>query len=148
MFNKIIIFLFIIFFELESYYNLITKTENLSKTFNYLFIGLIFAVNILILLLIKLNKKTKKIESKFVLVGFSIGFIYLLSIPMMKGTDEIPHFFRAYEISKGNIIIKNPDKDTTNIPENLIKYGDPSDLSFYKKSTLFEKSFHLQIFGK
>lgn len=139
MFNKIIIFLFIIFFELESYYNLITKTENLSKTFNYLFIGLIFVVNILILLLIKLNKKTKKIESKFVLVGFFIGFIYLLSIPMMKGTDEIPHFFRAYEISKGNIIIKNPDKDTTNIPENLIKYGDPSDLSFYKKSTLFEK---------
>ena len=81
--------------------------------------------------------KNKKIETKFLIIGSFIGLIYLMGIPMMKGTDEIPHFNRIYQISAGDIVVDN--KTITKIPENVKKYADPKGLEFYQKDTIFEK---------
>lgn len=131
---KLIICLFIIFFELSNIFNLINN--NVSKTFVILFTILTIGLNILMYIVSKLIKN-KKIEMKFLIIGSFIGIIYLLGIPMMKGTDEIPHFNRIYQIYSGNIVIT--DKTEVKVPENVKKYSDPKGLEFYQKNVIFEK---------
>ena len=61
----------------------------------------------------------------------------MFAIPMMKGTDEIPHLYRVLEISEGQII---KQKKAAEIPKNVYDYADPSDLSFYQLDTILEKN--------
>ena len=132
--EKLIMCLFIVFFELSNIFNLINN--NVSKTFIILFTILTIGLNILMYVVSKLIKN-KKLETKFLIIGSFIGIIYLFGIPMMKGTDEIPHFNRIYQIYSGNIVIT--DKTEVKVPENVKKYSDPKGLEFYQKDVIFEK---------
>ena len=130
--HSTIIILALFFFELVSFYNL---SNSIEGSLISLFIALIIGINLVMIFAFLMNKKTKKIETKFLLIGALIGITYMFAIPMMKGTDEIPHLYRVLEISEGQII---KQKKAAEIPKNVYDYADPRDLSFYHIDTILE----------
>ncbi len=50
------------------------------------------------------KKKNWKIEKLFLFLGLLIGILYVFAIPVGRAPDEESHFFRVYELSRGNFI--------------------------------------------
>lgn len=50
--------------------------------------------------------KKMKIEKKFIISYLIIGLLYLFLFPIGSLPDELNHFYRSYEVSKGNLISK------------------------------------------
>lgn len=62
-------------------------------------------LTIFLLAIIKYSKiKNRSFEKKFILCFFSLGLVYLFSFPIGALPDEVNHFMRAYEISKGHLV--------------------------------------------
>lgn len=144
-FKKNYKFLFILFFillyNLLSYYELCSNSNDMSNKFKILFLIFIALVDFIILFFLFVFKKreTLTFERKYLIIGFFIGMVYLIAIPVMKGTDEAQHFYRAYQISSGNIVINDVDKDVTLIPKNLYDLPYTSFNEKYSPNTFFEK---------
>ena len=133
LFVNIVSIILVLFFEMLSFFQLSSNINN--SLFKTLFIVLIIFVDIIMGVVIYLFKtKNISFEKKYLIIGFIIGSLYLISIPMMKGTDEIPHFFRIYRLSEGEIVVK--DKEFITMPKKIFEYADPSDLKFYSKESL------------
>lgn len=69
------------------------------------------------------NVKSKRrfYENAFVAISLTFGFLFIFISPPLWGLDEISHFARVYQISKGNIFPDKGDVDTYGgpIPTNL-----------------------------
>lgn len=134
----LIVTLFFIFFDY--YTHGIFFGENLETNF---IIGLLFNyfyyfVNILFLILVYYfyKKQNLKPEKKYVIIAAVFGFLYLFFIPVLSGTDEPAHFYRAYQISEGEIISEYPYR--TKIPSNLQDLSFNSIKNNYKLKKIFE----------
>lgn len=122
--KNIIYILFVLFFDILIYYKFYTAISENKLKYNVIFIAFMFITNFMITWLIYLfnKKRNLSIEKKFLLISLIFGLLYLVGIPIMKGTDEPPHFFRIYQISTGNIIVKD-EKDVSMIPDNLFRFA-------------------------
>ncbi|GAA5819026.1 MAG: DUF2142 domain-containing protein [Methanobrevibacter sp. CfCl-M3] len=60
-----------------------------------------------------------KPEHVFLVLSFIIGLIFATFVPPFGVNDEAAHLFKAYDVSKGNIIPKSVD---VNVPKNLESY--------------------------
>lgn len=107
--------LFILF--KQAHYAFIDKTKKAQIIFIVSSITTIL-VTIFNILFIKKSKKTP-IYKKFFIVALLYGLIYLISIPAFLGTDEVAHYLRSYQISAGDIIVKDPINKETLIPKQL-----------------------------
>jgi uncharacterized membrane protein len=67
----------------------------------------------------KITNKTIKIEYTFLFLSLIIGLILAMVLPPNAVSDEPAHFFKAWDISEGNII---PKSANIMIPETLSKY--------------------------
>jgi uncharacterized membrane protein len=73
---------------------------------------------------LKLNKL--KPEIFFIIFASFFGLIILLITPPFQSPDEIHHFYRAYQISEGQLIsLKQDDRVGGDIPLSLIKITQP-----------------------
>ena len=74
---------------------------------------------------IKMYKKIMSIKPElvFVIVTFVVGFIFVFLTPPMQTFDEQDHFFRAYQISEGNII-----PDLVSLKPNISSIGPGGNL--------------------
>lgn len=107
----------------------ITKGEEIQQFENKFLIYCIFCLvcillSIIVWILIKyMMKEKKEIHKCFLTVAIVIGSIHLLLIPFYSGADELGHFCRIYEISKGNFLTPvNENGDTCNeLPSSIKK---------------------------
>lgn len=60
-------------------------------------------------------------ETSFAVIAFVFGTLFLLANPPFQAPDEVPHFYRAYQISQGQFIgEKNLDKSGGELPQAVI----------------------------
>lgn len=126
----------VIFFELY------TSDKLPSNRIIHLFIIIsIITIIFTIGILLYINKnKNIEIHKLFFIVAFLYGLIYMVFIPVMLGTDELPHFLRPYQIANGDLIIDHPENSDTTIPTDLMEFISlPSTRDRYTKKYLFEK---------
>jgi len=108
-----------IFFDFYAIFNLKAYLSKGSNKIILLFSLFCIVVNIILILVLKKIKKLNNDFSKiFLNIALPIGLLYVVLIPVFAGTDEPFHFFRAYQISQGDII--NSEDYNTKIPENLL----------------------------
>ena len=140
--NYIIIAIFIILFELFLYVQMNYTEPNMTFKYNLVFIVCSTLVDLALLLILYSikNNKILKIENLFLLVAGLFGSIYLIFIPALLGTDELPHFLRPYQISVGDVIVKNPSKNETKIPISLATFvGEKKMIGRYSKKYIEKK---------
>lgn len=128
-------------FEIFIYFQI--TLENPQLTLKYKLVLLITCVlaNVVIFFICKyLNNKEKvKIENLFLVITILFGSLYLIFIPAILGTDEVAHFLRGYQISAGDIIVKNPEKNDTKIPKSLYDIVFQSVMADrYSKNMIFK----------
>ena len=98
--NKIIIIGIILYL-----FNILLLLDMSSRTINKRFlIAFIIENFLLVFLYFFVYKKRYNIEKKFIVSFTVIGLFYLFLFPIGSLPDEINHFMRGYEISKGNLI--------------------------------------------
>ena len=135
-----------LFFEIFMYFQLISnkiEDSGKSKMVQLIFIGLCLVTNVLLFIVYRIMKKKNnlKIENVFLIISVCFGMIYLFFIPSMLGTDELPHFLRSYQISVGDVVVKNPEKNSTYIPRGLSEITNMSEFSKrYSKDKIFEST--------
>lgn len=98
----------------------IKKLEN----FKFLIYFLIVLACILIHIFIyKAYKNKWRIEKIFLMIAIPLGFCYMALIPVGRVPDERHHYFRAYDISTGNIFAKKLSKKDAGsiLPNNIGK---------------------------
>lgn len=110
-----------IIFEIYLYFQLISSKSDIDLKYKLIFLIFCMCSNIALLISYFVIKKKKNLkqENIFLIISITFGMIYLVFIPSMLGTDELSHFLRSYQISTGDIIVKNPDKNETSIPREI-----------------------------
>ncbi len=74
----------------------------------------------------KMNLSKIRPELFFVTLASFFGLIILLITPPFQSPDEINHFYRAYQISEGNLIAKKQNNRVGGyLPTSLVKIADP-----------------------
>lgn len=103
------------------YFQMVLKKPEITSSYKLVFLVFSLIINILVVFMTKYISKLKtiKFENLFLLFSLSFGILYMCIVPVMLGTDELAHFYRSYQISVGDIIVKNPEVDSTPIPEKL-----------------------------
>ena len=105
-----------------AYFFGINSINNLKKIL--VILVLIIVKLILAFLIYKFDAKKMKIENQFLVIFLIFGILFLVAIPISKIPDELTHFLRTYEISKGHVF-SQVDKKTKNggrvLPTNLKK---------------------------
>ena len=122
------------------YKQLIDGTNNNGKVKLIFLIIALLSFSVLIFLNKIVNSKKYEIHKLFFIISLFFGLLYLVFIPAICGTDELPHFLRAYQISAGDLIVKDNNIDTTKIPENLLaftQWGLPLEQR-YSKDNIFK----------
>ena len=101
-----IFFYFIMFMQFKN-----SIDSNSNKPIKlFIVISIITLIITVVVLLIINKKKNYKYEHIFLILNVFFGLLYLVFIPALLGTDELPHFLRPYQISVGDIVVKNPEK--------------------------------------
>lgn len=122
----------------EILYSLGYKNLKLNLLLYILCFVMIF-INILVYFLLKKEKIQKK-EHKFLCIILSYGILWMFIFPPLQAPDEDVHFFRAYSISKGQLIPKKVDsKDVAKLPSSLEEFVKDSDLhevAFYSENKI------------
>ena len=86
--------------------------------------ALTFLVLLVLLIIYNFKKSNRKIENYFLNVAIPIGICYMLAVIPGHVPDETTHFYKAYDLSNGNII--------TSIDKNGDSYIEvPAILSLY-----------------
>ena len=97
-------------------FNILLLLDIYNFNINLRFIISLFFEIIIVLFLYKfLYKRKTLLENKFIISFFVIGLFYLFLFPIGSLPDEINHFMRGYEISKGDLI-SSKCKTKTNKP--------------------------------
>src|SRR5574344_182794 len=128
--------IFLIFFGFYTYHTFLVDSKKISLFMRIIFMyGYYICSGIFFYIIYKLKKdKFKNIEKKFLLISIIIGTMYALFIPTLTGTDEPPHFYRAYQISQGDVI---PYKiEDYQIPKNIVELSTKTNKQ-YTKEKLF-----------
>jgi len=74
----------------------------------------------------KLNIDKVKPEIFFVIFAFFFGLLIVLITPPFQIPDEINHFYRAYQISEGQLIaVKHDNRIGGYMPKSLIESTEP-----------------------
>lgn len=95
----------------------------------YLLCSIICFAILLINIIYNFKKSNKKIEKIFLSIAIPLGLLYLSFMIPGHVPDETTHFYKAYDISKGNL--------TINIDENGQSYIEvPKDLSLYNHTQI------------
>ncbi len=99
---------------------------------NYIIFAGITGIILIVLLFINITRYKKYIEKIFLSIIIPIGLIFLFGIIPNHVPDEMAHIYRAYDISKGNIIIQNSNENgfNTKIPIQLEEKQNQSNLTY------------------
>jgi uncharacterized membrane protein len=60
-----------------------------------------------------------KVEHYFFILSLVVGLTFAVTVPPFGVNDETSHFFKAYDVSEGNLIPKNAD---ITVPKNMEPY--------------------------
>lgn len=102
-------------------------------------------ISVIIYFAIKLIKnRNVKIHKKFAIIAGIFGIIYIFGTPMFRGSDELPHFCRAYEISTGDLITPvNEQKNAVNdLPTSIDEFAKLGGEKGFEYTNLFKHIFH------
>ncbi len=109
----------LIFFGIYSISYLKIKISNIPNILFILFlISFVFSI-ISYLFIKKYIEKNAPIEKIFLITSIIIGTLYVFSIPILAGTDEPAHFYRAYQVSQG-VFVDNSDNYDLEIEKDLL----------------------------
>ena len=86
----------------------------------------------------KTKEILKKPENVFLFGSVLVGIAYLIIVPVFKVPDTINHYVRAYEMTKGYLLV--PQGGMVNIPWNLVPYETHTYNSYVLK-----KFFHMTL---
>lgn len=139
--KKLILPFIVILSEIFLYFQMIFEKEELTFKYKMAFFIVCILSNVVLFLIIKYINKNKnlKLEKVFVLVSVLFGGLYLFFIPAILGTDELPHFLRPYQISVGDVIVTEPEKNETLIPKDLYTFIGINPMSKrYSKDYIFK----------
>lgn len=143
----IVCFVLMIITEIFLYFQMSFEKMELTWKYKLVFVVLILLINIFIFAFTiyidkKMNKDiTKiKIEKIFLIESIVLGLLYLIFIPAILGTDELPHFLRPYQISVGDVVVKEPELNETLIPSDFVKFVQSGDgyAHRYSKDNIFK----------
>ena len=84
------------------------------------------ALFLAVLLFLLFRIRSELVVMLFIL--FSLGIAYYVICPLGTAPDEMQHFYRAYEISQGDMLSKHLGKEGTGgnfLPASLVEYKDP-----------------------
>ncbi|HIU40558.1 MAG TPA: DUF2142 domain-containing protein [Candidatus Aphodocola excrementigallinarum] len=129
--KKLIVPLIMLIAELFLFFQMVSSKPNITIKYKVMFLVICILSNLVAYVLVKVINKYKKIklENIFLGIAISFGFLYLIFIPAILGTDELPHFLRPYQISVGDVIVKHPEKNETQIPKDLGSFVGEKDMS-------------------
>lgn len=89
--------------------------EQSNKIFFVIIASLVTIITIILELIVE--KKNIKIEKLYVILAIAIYGMFILFFPLFTAHDELYHWFRAYEISEGNMLSDiNEGKALTKLP--------------------------------
>lgn len=95
-----------------------------NKKIQIVLLGVAILSTIAMFFLFYILEKKYNEHKTFFIVGLTIGLLYTIFIPAIQGaTDELPHILRTYQITAGDIIVKNPDNNETEMPEELYNFS-------------------------
>lgn len=99
----------------------------------------IWGAILLINIIYNFKKSNKKVEKIFLNIAIPLGMLYLVFMIPSHVPDEATHFYKAYDVSCGNIVTKIDENGNSyiKIPKNLEEYHHVK-ITNYK--TLIEKS--------
>ena len=75
-----------------------------GNTFIFLLISTILLEIILCVIIFISKSKKWQIEKIFLVTGLIVGLLYVFALPVGRAPDEVSHFTRVYELSKGHLI--------------------------------------------
>lgn len=127
--------------EVFIYFQMVLENPQLTLKYNLVFLLVCILANIGAFITYKYLSKVEKIkvENLFLIIALIYGGLYLMFIPAILGTDELPHFLRPYQISVGDVIVKNPEKNETKIPKALNNL-----ISEYVMASRYDKKYFLE----
>lgn len=87
------------------------------------------------ILIYKLFKKNMAIEKIFLCIAIPLGLLYMVIVPLGRVPDELNHYYRAYDISRGNIFSKKISKKAVGniMPDNVASVINPNN-KYYEES--------------
>ena len=95
---------------------------NTLNNYKYLicFLIIIFCIGSSVLIH-KAFKKNLAIEKLFLCIAIPLGLLYMIVVPLGRVPDELNHYYRAYDISRGNIFSKKISKKSVGniMPDNV-----------------------------
>ncbi|MDD4387385.1 MAG: DUF2142 domain-containing protein [Clostridia bacterium] len=120
-------------------YDLVFTASNVPDFWKSIFSAFSIVLTMICFIVSMYVISEKKIYKQFLILSIVIGLSYSIVVPLMKGTDDFPHFYRVVELSEGNIIgneditipkdfrnlIASP-LDSSNILDKLFKEVDYS----------------------
>lgn len=120
-YKKFILPVIVILSEIFIYFQMIYNNQNITLKYQLVFLAVCIISNIGALIIFHFLKKNRdlKIEKLFLIIASIYGGIYLIFVPALLGTDELPHFLRPYQISVGDVIVANPEKNETKLPKAI-----------------------------
>ncbi len=144
-YKKLFLIIFLLFFDLYTYKNMCASIPDLGMKKRIVFIFFYIFSNLMILYVYKYLKRHNEypIERKFALIASIIGLFYVVFIPVMSGTDEPLHFYRAYQISAGDMVSSKTDQ--TLIDGNLLALPYRGFSDNYSSEVVFAKRTHEMV---
>lgn len=151
--SKYLYYLIFMIFIIVYYYNCLKESLKVNnvlfnyKTIYFLLIGIIILSMIIIGIIYRNNKLA--IHQKYFLIAIILSCFYLFVPPMFTQSDETFHYYRAYQISDGNIISKfdKKGKGYAYLPESLTKtiYDDDDRFPEYKNYSDIKKEINIPL---
>lgn len=139
--KKLILPALVIFSEIFLYFQMIFEKPELTIKYKIVFLILCILTNIVAFVIYKFIEKKEllRIENIFLIITILFGGLYMFFIPAILGTDELPHFLRPYQISVGDVVVNNPDKNETMIPKSLANLvGEKTMSKRYSKGNIID----------
>lgn len=127
----------IVYFVIFNQYIDNTKINSQKKIVFFIIITAIIMFGYIFITIF--TRRKTKLYQKFFIQALVYGIIFLVFIPAILGTDELPHFLRPYQISTGDVIVKHPEKNETQIPKDLYNFIGTHDMKEkYKKDNIIK----------
>lgn len=106
-------------YNMKIEYTVISQNDYITiSTFFIIIISMIY-----LFLFRNVDKKEINKEKIFLMISIPIGLLYMILIPIAKTPDEMSHFYRAYEVSRG-FLVSDQNEDNLGgrtLPSELIK---------------------------
>ena len=141
-----------------SIYKILYKYQDLQYISKlYLAIAIVSVISLLVIIVLNTIKYKKTVEKLFLTYIIPIGIIFMVLLPIDFVPDEDSHIYKAYDLSKGNIITpfgENKEGDIY-VPKELVDLHDITTKQEYKllheyfqKETNYEELVPVQTIAK